>query len=151
VSDPVTDRVEHFNDAHRLAYLLRAVAINAYAAYMNGLAHPGPAYQAQSRRTRDPQPGDLVLETSTLWRAARYVEDTPGQFPNLGVLLRMTTEPMPGDSEDEEPPTERVWYVRPLDGSVPEYRWTNADFIRVLTSLDDIHPTEKAGGADAPR
>jgi hypothetical protein len=42
------------------------------------------------------------------------------------------------DETLEEIPKERVYYIRPLDGSVPEYRWTNASFIRVYSSLEQF-------------
>ncbi len=119
----------------------RLLAINAYAAYSNALMASGYALAArrQLERTIAPQPGDVVLETSTVWRWARYAEEAPRQqYPELGVLLRITHEPFPRqDGEENDGRLEIVHYVRPLDGSVLEYRWTNASFIRVLTSLDD--------------
>lgn len=147
MGDPVSQRIEHFSGEQRTAYLLRLVAINAYVAYSNTLVgNAAPAIHAQFLRTKDPQVGDVVLETSTVWQKSRHVEETPTQFPQLGVLLRVAQEPYPyepGDYEDGEPiPTEKVWYIRPLDGSVPEYRWTNAIFIRVMVSLDDARPKE---------
>ncbi len=145
MSDPVSDRIEHFSEPQRLAYLLRMVAINAYVAWSNTLiGNAPPAIHAQFERMKDPQVGDVVLETSTIWKASRYTNDTPSQFPGLGVLLRTADEPYPIDpdeyADDEPVPTEKVWYVRPLDGSVPEYRWTNASFIRVSVCLDDARP-----------
>lgn len=139
MSDYVSYRLESFTEPQRMAYLLRLVAINAYAAYMNTLVgNPAPAVEKQGKRTQDPQVGDVVLETSTVWRVSRHVEDTPGEFHGLGVLLRRVREPCPrAEDEEDDGATEEVFYIRPLDGSVPECRWTNASFIRVLVSLDD--------------
>jgi hypothetical protein len=39
------------------------------------------------------------------------------------------------DETYESLPTEPIWYVEPLDGSVPEFRWFNASFIRVCSEM----------------
>ena len=153
---PIEARLGTFNDEQRWIYLLQLVAINAYAAYSNVLmAATAPRGKEIFERTSHPEVGDVVLETSTIWKAARHAEDTPKQFPNLGVLLRVVDEPiMTQDALDKmhadgdyyeragetlaDIPKERVWYLQPLDGSVPEYRWTNASFIRVSTSLEQF-------------
>lgn len=130
--------------------LRRLVGINGYMAYSNTLVgNPAPAISAQYQRTTHPFPGDLVLETSTFRHWASKENGEPG--PALGVLLREVDEPVLSEDEyaalheagnyydhkDEtyaDIPKERVIYVRPLDGSVPEFRWHNADFIRVFSS-----------------
>jgi hypothetical protein len=135
------------------AELLRFVALNGYAAYRNCMGFPRcDDVESEFHRATNPQPGDLVLETSTIWRWAD--KDSPGAA--LGRLLRVTNEPIMsaeklaemhangecwGDPKEtiDDIPTERVFYVAPLDRSVPEYRWVNADFIR----LHDRHPRLK--------
>ncbi len=137
--------------------LLKLIAINAYAAYCNSMMNHSAEYRAQYDRTAKPEPGDIVLEVTTVFRARTAYEPSGGQFASLGVLLREAMEPIvtaeqlaemhaAGDYYKSLEETiddiakEKAFYIRPLDGSVPEYRWTNARFIRVLSSLHDIHP-----------
>ncbi len=122
----------------QMARLFRLVAINAYRVYLGTLiGNPPPGLKALGERITNPEPGDLVLETSTIYKWAKDSEQAPlAQYPALGVLLRKTREPFPGKEEDADPVTyEDVWYLRPIDGSVSEYRWTNANFIQVKESL----------------
>jgi hypothetical protein len=121
--------------------LYRLIAINAYTAYRNTVVgNPAPAIAEQYARTTNPQPGDLVLEVSTIWKQSRYALEAPrAQYPELGFLLRVEMEPFPreeGETEPDDGAREKVWYIQPLDGSVPEYRWVNANFIRVFTELE---------------
>jgi hypothetical protein len=135
---------------------LRLIAINAYGAYRNTLVgNVAPAVKRQFARTSNPVVGDTVLEVSTIWKWAKYSDEAPAeQYPGIGVLLRIAAEPCITQEQLDEMhslgdyfkhaeetlsdvPKETVYYIEPLDGSVPEYRWTNARFIRVLTSLDD--------------
>lgn len=137
------EQVASVRDRARESRLFRLLAINAYAAYSNTIVgNPAPAIEWQGQRTCEPQVGDVVLETSTVWRWARYSDEAPSdQYPGIGVLIRVVREPIPiAEGETDDGATETVHYIRPLDGTVPEYRWTNASFIRVLASLDDIKP-----------
>jgi hypothetical protein len=129
--------------------LLRLIALNGYAAYRNAMAVPRTTIGDAFHRAIHPQPGDLVLEKTTVFRWAG--EDTsPG--PALGYLLRVVQEPIVTqealdemhrqgdyynalDEKLDDIPKEKVFYIKPLDGSVPEYRWHNADFIRLETSI----------------
>jgi hypothetical protein len=119
--------------------LWRLIAIGAYTAYSNSLVgNPAPKVREYFERVSHPQVGDVVLEMSTVWRwAAHAVEAPRKQYPELGVLLRVTEEPFPAAEGEEPDPTvtETVHYIQPLDGSVPEYRWTNARFIQVPDAL----------------
>lgn len=155
---------KNLEERRLFSQLLRMVAINAYAAWTNTLVgNPAPAVKEQFERTTNPQPGDVVLETSTVWTWAKHSDEAPrDQYPALGVLLRVVQEPIvtaeqlsklhaegdhyvrAGETLDEIP-KERVTYIRPLDGSVPEYRWTNASFIRVFASLEDVRPSATKG------
>jgi hypothetical protein len=143
--------------------LLRLIAINAYVAYSNTIVgSPAPEVEAVGKRMTDLQPGDLVIERSTLWKWAKHADEAPcDQYPAIGVLLRIANDPVCTQAElDEmhtngdyfvrigetldEIPRERVYYIKPLDGTVPEYRWTNADFIRISNGLEDAHPLRTA-------
>jgi len=143
-----------------LPSLLKLVAINAYAAYCNAMTNRAPQYAAQFLRTSEPEAGDVVLEVSTVFRSKDAYEPIEGQFASLGILLRKVQEPVvsaerlaemhaegdyfksPEETLDQIP-KEVIYYVRPLDGSVPEFRWSNARFIRVLSKLADIHPLDR--------
>jgi hypothetical protein len=117
-------------EPHELA---RLVAINGYAAWSATLVgDPAPSVRALYDRMRDPQPGDLVLETSTGYRE-------PWDPGALGYLDRVVMEPAmspeqwaEGADEGEPLPYEQIWYVRPFvpteDGKW-EVRWHNASFI----------------------
>lgn len=89
---------------------------------------------------KNPQPGDLVIETST---AARIHSD---RFPaawraetlkkSIGRLVDKAVEPFHDEAtwaevKDgySERPMQTVWYVQNVDGST--CRWENADFVRV--------------------
>lgn len=86
---------------------------------------------------KNPQPGDLVLETSTFFRSA----DNPAQ--GIGTLVSSGMAPCyasrdearaAGWADDEPIPERLVWDIRLDfdDGRV--FRWENAYFIKVKTS-----------------
>ncbi len=114
--------------------LVYLIAINAYATWtatLIGNAHPST--KALYLRMRNPQIGDLVLETSTIHRE-------PWDPGALGRLVGVSKEVW-GEAEDwssGEQPTEQVWYLEPFlptkDGKT-EVRWCNADFIAIPDSL----------------
>lgn len=129
--------------------LIRLIGVNAYTAYHCALGLPRDFHQ----RFHEPKPGDLVVEISTIWFKTND-HDGVSQLPTIGVLLRTVMEPMRTQEELEklhaegdywtdkgvsetldDLPKEKVWYIAPLDGSVPEYRWTNADFIVIPRDL----------------
>jgi hypothetical protein len=130
--------------------LYRLISLAGYTAYSNCLASDqhSPVIRDFFKRATNPQPGDLVLETSTFFTWSRNKDAIPGA--SLGYLLREDWEPViteqqlrnmhaEGDYYDspseahEDIPRERVYYIEPLDGSVPEYRWRNASFIAIPT------------------
>lgn len=123
--------------------LLFLVAVNGYMAYRHTLGRPAPAdIQRAFKQADNPQPGDLVLETSTAWSWLKSGQ-SPG--PALGILLRITQELVvyeevdlddfesdhEGEVKKSHKPSlyENVFYIAPLDESRSEYRWTNAHFI----------------------
>jgi hypothetical protein len=131
---------------------LRLVAVLGYNLYSATLVgNPAPFVERLSRRIRDPQPGDLVLEVSTITRQLRA---DPFDACGLGILRRVADEPAftkeehdeeqaalaaaipdePYEPEPYDPPLERVQYIDRLDGS-GEFRWHNAEFIAIPTDL----------------
>lgn len=146
-------------DWRDIGRLLRLIAINAYVAYSNTIVgSPAPEVEAVGKRTVNLQPGDLIVERSTLWHWAKHADEAPAtQYPQMGILLRIVHEPIETQEELDalhaqgdyivrpgetlaDIPKELVFYIKPLDGSVPEYRWHNADFLRVNDCLEDAHP-----------
>lgn len=75
-----------------------------------------------------PQPGDLIMEISTIWRRDR-------DAARLGRLVRCGREPIPDWEEERDGanPGEVVWHIQPDGGE--EHRWVNAHFIRVLEEM----------------
>lgn len=119
-------------DEKELLEALRANVVLLRQALMVG--HPVPIVQRMYAAAQRPQPGDLVIETSLLYY--------PAEPKRFGTLLRIEREPVCDPSQwDEEAegrpvPTERVFYIRGLDGQ--EHRWVNADFMRIARDEDDI-------------
>lgn len=105
-----------------LAKVAEALAHAIHAAYSMSLN--GYGIGEKYRPTLEARVGDFVVEQTTFYRgvtrAVHYLD-------SVGVLERITHEPVEGDWDDEPPPTERVWYIRTLDGR--SYRWVNARFI----------------------
>lgn len=134
VIDELSRRVEA--DRDRLLYLL---ALNGWTAWGLAIsAHGSPKGREAFDRIRHPQVGDLVLEVSTVygWKSKSA---SPGSA--LGKLLRIEQEPVstPEVWEGPEPiPTEQVYYIEPLDGSLAEARWTNARFIALMSESLEV-------------
>ena len=121
--------------------IYRLLAVAGYQAYNNSLVgSPAPAVAAYGCRVRNPQIGDLVVETSTIW-----MDDwNPAA---LGWLLDDLYEPVETEEEHEAMlaggdywkvegesydavPSERIYYIDPLDPDAPSpFRWHDADFI----------------------
>jgi hypothetical protein len=91
---------------------------------------------------KDPQPGDMVIELSTMFLVygerfkARRAETLRA---SIGRLVEKATEPWHDDAtwetvkgEYDKRPMQTVWYVKLLDGVT--FRWENADFARVPES-----------------
>lgn len=128
-----------------LLTLIDALGYELHASNLVG--NPCPAVAARWKRMSNPQPGDLVMETSTgpaRLRAATGEWPLSPKYPHLhsevgvGILLRTVQEPIQleeGDEwnveEDGPIPTERCWYLRRLDNG-EEFRWVNADCVCIL-------------------
>jgi len=91
-----------------------------YSAVLMGNAPP--IIQDLRNRMRSPAPGDLVLEVSRL----RPLDREHWDESSIGHLERI-------ERENGEP----VYYVLPLEQTLPRTRWTNAEFIALPT--DRVH------------
>ncbi len=116
-----------------LASTLRRTIYNAYRATLVG--NPAQVTELYSERARNPRVGDMVIESTTIhWPQ----HDLNG----VGILEEITHEPVvygDGFAWDEEAegrphPTERVFYLRTLDGR--RARWTNADLVAAVTNVN---------------
>jgi hypothetical protein len=118
--------------------LIATIGYNLYRT--TSVGNPAPIVKTLGDRMRDPRPGDLVLEVSSIyWK----MKQEPFDASNLGFLTRTAMEPVFTEEEwNEEPelghdnqplpygacPTEKVYYINRLDGK-GEVRWHNAAFI----------------------
>jgi len=110
--------------------VLSLLCISAYNHYLSTLVgNPAPTVRAALDKMSHPQPGDWVIETSTIWDRARDRD-------RFGRLLRTAAEPMwtpeqwaEGGGGADPIPLERIFYIRTADGR--EYRWRNASFIAI--------------------
>lgn len=111
---------------------------------------PAPVVREMWERHQDPQPGDWVIETTTIYRLTyypeRYDEATllslwDGQFTRY-----LRTEDRPaytpeewadGDDAGKPIPTEQVHVCENPDGS--EYAWTNAE-LATVPLYDSLRP-----------
>lgn len=127
--------------------IYRLLAIAGYTAYSNSLVgSQAPKVAEYFERIRNPQAGDLVVETSTI----HHEDWNPAA---LGWLLDIADEPVETEEEHramlaegdywktknegyDAVPLERVWCVEPLDPDAPcPFRWHNADFISIPGDL----------------
>lgn len=114
----------------RLATSIRRFAYFAYSATLVGKAPDCTI--TFNRRMCEPQIGDLVIETSTVYRSRGTTD-----IDAVGYLEEITREKVVFDEdpdfvwdeafEGQPHPTEPVTYIRTLDRR--RFRWTNANFI----------------------
>ena len=113
-----------------LATALRCAAYSAYTLALSAQGYQCGAFDW----FKNVQPGDMVIETSTAYHRNRDMH-------GIGWLEKKTREEYPrGEAWEEGDPIafEDCWYIRCFDGVV--YRWTNADFVRVPTSIRPWRP-----------
>lgn len=127
------------DDLGALATMLRRSIYNAYRATLIGT--PPLVTIRYQDRSRSPVVGDLVIEASTVYRSRGTTD-----LDSVGILEEDCREKVifSGDPEfvwDEEVegephPTERVFYIRTLDGR--RFRWTNATMVAAVSELDAL-------------
>lgn len=101
-----------------------------YAAYCGTLTGR-PGVPGLFEWMKDPKPGDLVLEVTSICRT--------DDIYRVGTLLRIEIgwfhdddkwEQVKGEWNADEPrPTDTYWVIETLDGY--EYRWSNCSFIKL--------------------
>lgn len=109
------------------------VGVAGYTAWSNCLVgNQAPRVKAYYERTSKPQPGDLVVETSSLFLRMR---DEREPEVCVGVLVKREVETITGDDEGdyEYPRSEEAWYIKSLSrpDDVEPFRWVNATFVSI--------------------
>jgi len=131
------------DSVQRLVRLLELSAYKIWEAVLVG--NPCKKVEEIYLDMQNPQPGDLVIERTTLSRAKiRGAKDEiePRGIQGIGYLLKITEEPTwtpeawakeCGDECKDPIPTEKVIYIQLFDGR--EIRWTNADVLKIPVEL----------------
>lgn len=91
-----------------------------------------PVVAAMWKRHQNPEPGDWVIETTTLYRLVRYPERlTDDERRSLwdGQFSRFLRSEIRTHGEGDDEWSEQVWICENPDGT--EYAWTNADLAAV--------------------
>jgi hypothetical protein len=123
--------------ADTLVNIIRRVGHELYCSTLIGA--DVPSVTRCGERMCHPQPGDVVLETSSFYvvnlgKKVKGKDYWAKPEETVGILDRETREPIAGEWEEteEDPrPTERVWYIKRLrDGGT--VRWTNANFVAIF-------------------
>lgn len=119
----------------RLVRLLKNVSYNLYCA---SLCSGPPKLAALFDELRNPQPGDLVMETTTHLMESCDPKEGIGTLVAVGMAPYYATreEARAAGYDDDEPIPERlVWDIKLdfADGRMS--RWENAIFIKVKTDL----------------
>ena len=121
-----------------LVQLLAKTAYKIWALVLVG--NPCPSVAATLRDMENPQPGDLVFETSTYGGCMRGTDGKwePVGLHGVGYLIKIVCEPCKvGEWDvavDGPIPTEQVIYMRLFDGR--EMRWTNASVLKIPISIN---------------
>lgn len=114
--------------AHREALI--GLGRNFYRACLVG--NPAPIVTEMYDRMKNPQPGDLVMETGAPYSQVKTRA--------LGILLEHRREWWHTDEEwaevqtnysdpDDERPTDAAWYIQYGPKAADVCRWTDAEFI----------------------
>jgi hypothetical protein len=134
---------------------LRLLAVSAFRYYLATLAaaegNPTPRIAQERDQLRTPQPGDWVMEISTIW-------DARSDFDRIGRLILVRDEIVPYAEEQEVAGDdsggvrERFSYIERLDGTL--FRWHNCEFLRLFADIrsdDEIDATMPAHDTDMRR
>ena len=96
-----------------------------------------PHQKAVRRGLDDTQPGDVVLEITTI--GGRHEDGSPADAHRLGILRRVAQEPL-CEEDGEVYGHETAWHIELPDGR--EFRWVNAQFIRLPDSFQALRVME---------
>jgi hypothetical protein len=98
------------------------------------VGHPAPIVARIYERMEHPQPGDLVVETTTAWRP-------DSEYRGFGILLACRREWCLADADwaaylaenpqDDERLADRYWYVQYGPGERDITRWEDCDFTAI--------------------
>lgn len=120
---------------------LMAMASHLHDACLVG--EPAPKVARMYERIREPQIGDLVIETTTMNR-----RDQDARVKGFGVLLERREEWWESDEDwsaakaedgsltDADRATDDAWYIQYGPEPADVCRWTNCSFITVPVDLD---------------
>lgn len=116
--------------------LIETLAYSLYLATLVG--DPAPRIKELHQTLTHPQPGDLVLEISSIYDARPERAGTRlGRLESFGYEPMWTPEEWAemGEESSAAIPREKVYYITLADGR--EYRWHNAAFIVVPQGIID--------------
>ena len=123
--------------ATSLEAVASALGAAGYAIYsMTLVGHAAPIHDRYRERVTHPEPGDLVVETSSF-----PMRDGKGfGHVAVGTLVSSGVEHIVVPPNEDEPEgweyDEQAWYVDPITGG-ETIRWTDADFIAIPRSQKD--------------
>jgi len=150
------------------------IAIARHLRQATMVGQPAPVVQRMSERMRNPQPGDLVVETSrTLWGRTRELEvegfgillthreewwETDAEWAAMVEQERASHEKFlrgpyahPGDADEPWEPGERdtdhAWYVQYGPGEKDVCRWVNCEFMAIPADGDFTQPVGTRDGS----
>jgi hypothetical protein len=131
------------NEKMELEAIATAFRRSAYNAYSNTLISGPKIITDAFNRMTNPQVGDWVIETSTVFMTRPRMRRSPSSdLDGVGILEEIAWEnvqfPDPGfvwnEEEEGRPhPTEKIYYIRTLDGR--RFRWSNASIIAAQTDI----------------
>lgn len=131
--------------------IIRLLEIAVYKIWdVTLVGNPCEYVRKLNEEMRHPQPGDLVVEATTI--VGDEMVDKEGKIIPLGIqgigyLIKTTKEPMRIDEEamkqgrSDEIPQEEVTYIKLFDGSL--CRWTNARFIKAPLRIGRLMEDDK--------
>lgn len=123
-----------------IAGAFRALIYNAYIATLVG--SPAKVTERFGDRMKSPQVGDWVAEVSTMYRSRGTTDiDALGKLEEIAwekVAFESDPEFVWDEAVEGRPhPTERVYYIRTLDGR--RFRWTNASIVAAPADINLNH------------